>query len=242
MNSFTLDGRCSLDWNVGLSGTGVWDAPVRRGESFSIPGRNGAVWLDEDVFENISVVYPCWIAEEFANLVDDFRAFLMAHGDKYYRLTDTYHPEEFRLARHPGPFQATPGAVNKWGRFDVVFDCDPRRFLKSGEKAIEKAGITGNGFTVYNPTHFASTPVFKIATPAQGQRINFGSTTLIINVSGTDLVYDCETMTATLLGRQSAGAVTVSGDPPKFYPGNTNIITTNLDIANYDIFPRWWTI
>lgn len=137
MNYFTLyDGtdaasanKTSLSFGVGLSGSGVWDAPARKGESISIPGRNGNIWVDDGSWENIFVTYPCWIADGFDQKVDEFRGWLAQHSDKYYRITDTYHPDEYRLGRFAGEFLATPGTRNLTGRFDVVFECDPRRFF-----------------------------------------------------------------------------------------------------------------
>lgn len=138
VNYFTLDGHNSIEWGVGLSGTGVFDAPARKGESIYIPGRNGAIWVDGDAWEDIEVIYPCWIAEAgFSQNVDGLRNFLLAHADKYYRLTDTYHPNEYRLARYSGGFEADPGPRNLTGRFDITFDCDPRRFaLEDSEYEI----------------------------------------------------------------------------------------------------------
>lgn len=156
MNYFTFDERSSTEWGIGLSGTGVWDAPARKGEQIYIPGRNGAVWVDDGSFENIEVAYPCWMSEGFSDRIDDFRAFLEAHADQYYQLTDTYHPNEYRRGRYAGEFEAEPGTRNLSGRFNVVFDCEPFRYnildtttldtRSSENNVVEIKGVTENGY------------------------------------------------------------------------------------------------
>ena len=55
LNHLTYDGVDSSSFGVFISGDGVFDAPARRGEMISIPGRNGSLFMDEGVFENITV-------------------------------------------------------------------------------------------------------------------------------------------------------------------------------------------
>ena len=180
MNYFTLyddttgegESKTSLSFGVGLSGSGVWNAPARKGESISIPGRNGAIWVDDGAWENILVTYPCWMAEGFDDRVDEFRGWLASHSDKYYRITDTYHPDEYRLGRFAGEFSATPGTRNKSGRFDVVFDCDPRRFygtdLEYRNEYVTTSAASTVTYTFNNPSGVELYPVAKIElnTPA----------------------------------------------------------------------------
>lgn len=168
-NGFTLDGVSSLYYGVGLSGTGVWDAPARKGESISVPGRNGSIWIDDGSYENIMVTYPCWMAEGFDERVDDFRAYLSRHSDAYYKLTDSYHPLQFRLGRFAGAFTATPGAANKTGRMDVSFDCQPQRFLNAGFvwqsldiPDIDPAEAVATVFSEENPTGFPAAPAIML--------------------------------------------------------------------------------
>lgn len=157
MNYFTLDGHSTTEWGIGLSAGGAYDAPARKGESISVPGRNGNIWVDDGSFENIMLTYPCWMSEDFDANIDGFRAFLSLHSDQYYELRDTYHPNEYRLARYAGAFTADPGTRNKSGRFDVVFDCYPQRFLDSGNTwtALTIGGTTN----ITNPTPFDAAPV-----------------------------------------------------------------------------------
>lgn len=166
MNYFTLDGHRTTEWGIGLSAGGAYDAPARKGESISVPGRNGNIWVDDGSFENVMVTYPCWMSEDFDANIDDFRAFLSLHSDQYYELRDTYHPNEYRLARYAGPFTATPGTRNKSGRMDVTFDCMPQRFLNAGYTwreleipDIDPSQTVATLFSEENPTGFSCAPV-----------------------------------------------------------------------------------
>lgn len=248
MNFFVFDGRNSRDWKVGLSGSGTYDAPARKGESVAIPGRNGAVWVDEGAYENTMLRYPCWIADGFDKRVDDFRAFLMAHGDKYYRLEDSYHPEEYRLARYPGEFVAEPGTRNLTGRFELYFDCDPRRWLKSGEYerelfVVESATEEGTTTTLYNPTHFPAAPIINFENAEPGS-FYINDTRIVLNELVESANLDCETYVWTdTEGTVIAPNVDIYGDV-RLQPGQ-NVIRETCSMVEFFICyitPRWWTI
>ena len=100
LNHLIYDGVDSSGFGVFISGDGVFDAPARRGEMISIPGRNGSLFMDEGVFENITVEYPAFIGTGYEALfrqkLGDLRSAMTSRGN-YKRLTDTYHPDEFRL-------------------------------------------------------------------------------------------------------------------------------------------------
>lgn len=161
LNHLTYDGVDSSDFGVFISGEGAFDAPARRGEMISIPGRNGSLFMDEGVFENITVEYPAFIGtgyeELFRTKLGDLRSALSSRGN-YKRLTDTYHPDEFRLGVYRDGLEVDPQHITRAGGFTMKFDCKPQRFLVSGEDPIvfyENGSIT-------NPTLFASSPLIKV--------------------------------------------------------------------------------
>ena len=99
--TLTFDGRSSSEFNVYITGEGVFNAPERAVEMISIPGRNGAFALDYGRFENIEVTYNCGIAgdddADFASAISDFRNWLCSRNG-YVRLTDDYNAGEYRMA------------------------------------------------------------------------------------------------------------------------------------------------
>ena len=136
MKSFTFDNNNSLNYGIYITGEGVYNAPERVIEMISIPGRNGALALDQGRFENIELTYK---AGAFGNNQSDFASKLTAFRNilcsrtSYVRLTDEYHPDEFRLALYKSGLEVEPVQMSRAGEFDIVFDCKPQRFLTSGE-------------------------------------------------------------------------------------------------------------
>lgn len=174
--TLTFDGRSSSEFNVYITGEGVFNAPERAVEMISIPGRNGAFALDYGRFENIEVTYNCGIAgdddADFASAISDFRNWLCSRNG-YVRLTDDYNAGEYRMAVYKSGLEVTAENL-KAGEFPVVFECKPQRFLTSGENAIS---VT-SGDTITNPTLFESRPMLEVY--GEGN-INIGSD--VINVS-----------------------------------------------------------
>ena len=161
LNKLIFDGVDSSDFGVFISGEGAFDAPARRGEMISIPGRNGSLFMDEGVFENITVEYPAFIGtsykEIFRTKLGDLRSALTSRGN-YKRLEDTYHPDEFRLGVYREGLEVDPQYLTRAGGFTLKFECKPQRFLLSGEISHV---FYSNG-TILNPTLFASSPLIKV--------------------------------------------------------------------------------
>lgn len=158
--TLTFDGRSSSEFNVYITGEGVFNAPERAVEMISIPGRNGAFALDYGRFENIEVTYNCGIAgdndADFASAISDFRNWLCSRNG-YVRLSDDYNTGEYRMAIFKSGLEVTAENL-KAGEFPVVFECKPQRFLTSGESAIS---VT-SGDTITNPTLFDARPLLEI--------------------------------------------------------------------------------
>ena len=160
--SLNFDGKTSREFGVYITGEAVYNAPEREVEMISIPGRNGAFALDKGRFENIKVTYPAGIfadnEEDFAEAISNFRNYLCSRKG-YCRLTDEYNPDEYREAVYKSGLEVDP-ALLRAGEFEIVFDCKPQRFLKSGET---KQTIANSGDTIDNPTLFKSKPLLEVA-------------------------------------------------------------------------------
>ena len=178
--TLTFDGKSSSEFNVYITGEGVFNAPERAVEMISIPGRNGAFALDYGRFENIEVTYNCGIAgdndADFASAISDFRNWLCSRNG-YVRLSDDYNAGEYRLAIYKSGLEVTAENL-KAGEFPVVFECKPQRFLTSGENTIS---VT-SGDTITNPTLFDARPLLEVIGYGN---INLGSDT--ISFDGQDI-------------------------------------------------------
>lgn len=135
-NSLIFDGINSADYGVILSGGGTYATPERDVTVVSVPGRNGDVILDNGRYNNIQIVYTAGISKGFETKFLPFIGALKAVKG-YARLFDSYHPEEFRLASFRSELVPEVGTIMRSGKFELVFDCMPQRFLKSGEQEIE---------------------------------------------------------------------------------------------------------
>ncbi len=157
-HSITFGGFNSADYGVYIGGEGTFNAPKRDVEMISIPGRNGAFALDKGRFENIEVKYTVINQEAdlatFSAQLEAFRnAICSLRG--YQRLEDTFHTDEYRMAAFVDDFEVKPIEYNTAAEFEIVFECMPQRFLKSGETAITVA----SGDTLDNPTLFEAHPL-----------------------------------------------------------------------------------
>lgn len=156
-----FDGEMSGDYGLYISGEGAYNAPERDVEMVTIPGRNGALALDHGRFENIEVTYPAGVfgtdEADFADKVGAIRAWLCSKKG-YVRLTDEYNPDEFRLAIYKSGLEVSPAKLTA-GEFDLVFQCMPQRFLKSGENAVT---IESSGDSISNPTLFNARPLLMV--------------------------------------------------------------------------------
>lgn len=157
---FTYDGEKSSDYGFYASGEGVFNSPEKDYEMVEIPGRNGDVAIDKHRFKNIGVTYPCiigMVGEDFKSAMSDFRNMLMSKSG-YCRLEDTHNPDEFRLGVCKDIIEVNPTGYDLISNVNVVFDCKPQRFLKTGENIVTVA----SGGTLTNPTAFPSTPLLMV--------------------------------------------------------------------------------
>ena len=162
MNSIVFGGIDSSDYGIYISGEGVWNAPERDAETIKIPGRNGEYILDHGNFKNIEVTYPAFNQEvsynDFRTKVDNFRNAISSLKG-YQRLTDSFHPDEYRMAAFIGGLEVKPVLYNdKSMETNIVFNCKPQRFLTSGEAQQ----TISSGATITNPTLFESHPLLLV--------------------------------------------------------------------------------
>lgn len=267
-NTFTFDGENSLDYGVYITGEAVYNAPERAVEMVSIPGKNGALALDQGRFENIEVTYPAGtFGVEQAEFAGRMRAFrnMLASRYNYVRLTDSYHPDEFRLGLYKSGLEASPAAMSSAGEFDITFNCKPQRFLLNGEDPIgayELLPLTDNHKEpivtetneiievksarkkIQNPTMFDSKPLIKVI--GYGTLMIGDSTITITGVANQVIFIDCESME---IYKKVGGVITpasslvsMSGANFPVLPPGESGLSRSSTIQDFSITPRWWII
>ena len=174
---FTFDGIDSKTYGVYITQEAAYGAPERDVEMISIAGRNGAYALDKGRFLNTTVTYKAGITAtdeaSFAAAIRDFRNALASRRG-YCRLEDDYNTDEYRLAVYKSGLEVSARDILKAGEFTISFDCQPQRFLKSGETAVSLT----SGDTLTNPTLFPSRPLFEVVGNGS---INVGEHTITLD-------------------------------------------------------------
>lgn len=159
-NYFTFGEYDSRDFGVFITRDGVYNAPRRVYRQIQVPGRNGDLMLDEGRFENIDVTYPCLIYAGFNANIEGLRNALLSQKG-YVRITDSYHPDEYRLGCFSEEISVVPKVLGDGGTFEVTFNCKPQRFLLSGEIPVVIGVPGGAENSITNPTLFASKPLIR---------------------------------------------------------------------------------
>ncbi len=219
--SITFGGVNSADYGIYIGGEGTFNAPERDVEVVSVPGRNGNLIIDNGRFQNIEVKYSAINQEpDLATFAANLEAFRNAIASQkgYQRLTDTFHPDEYRMATFRSGLEINPIEYNTASEFEIVFDCKPQRFLTSGETSEE---IT-NGGTITNPTAFESSPFLEIE--------GYGD----INIEGQPITINNQPIGEVLLkNKQTNAYYIIEIDTANLEPGDTITIKSLT-------FYLWW--
>lgn len=229
----TFNGKSSRDFDVCISGSGIYETPAREVESISIPGRNGDLHIEADKYSNVAITYPAYITKDFSSNYSAFKAYLLSQKG-YKRLMDSYEPDYYRLAVYSSSISPEMTPLNRGGKFDIVFDCDPRRFMVSGDKTKT---FTASG-SLKNPTRFDSLP--HIRAYGTGTFTISGVSVQITSASTyTDI--DCELQEAYKGSTNCNGNIVLTnGVFPSLAPDLNSISMSG--ISRLEIKPRWWTI
>ena len=234
LNYFIYNGESSLDHGVYVGGQGTYGAPQRDINKVSIPGRNGDLVRDNGRWLNISVPYNIVIMHDFLERSDDIRAWL-SEPTGYVRLEDTYHPDQFRLAKFNGPIDFTTAAYNNAGKTKIIFDCKPQRFLKSGETKVQME----NGGFVINPTRYESNPLIIVYGSGDGTILVNDTVITITGMSGY-LYIDCEIKDCYKDDLSVNNQVTLRKFPV-FNPGRNGVAWTG-GVTGVTVQGRWFTV
>lgn len=234
-NFFVFDGENTLNYGVYCNGHNTYGGAYRDVESIAVPGRNGDILLDNGRYNNLALSYECFVVEDMKRNVALFRNMLTSRSDTYYRLEDSYHPDEFRLAQYVGGFESEISMMHRTATFNVEFNCKPQRFLKSGENWIDNPSTIRNDWQ-------ESKPVIR-CTGAQGTFMLNGNTVTILNHNTTTYPYidiDCEAMECHYNGTNAGQYVTIMQNKfPTLVPGNNTLTRSGLSVQ---IQPRWWRL
>ena len=226
-------GNDSRNYNVYLSGSGTYNSPAHQYSTYAVPGRSGDLVLDNKRWSNGLLIYPAFIAGDFANKMQSFRNVLNSYSG-YQRLTDSYHTDEFRRALFQSAVSVKPTKVFDAGEFDITFNVDPRRFLLSGETVTT---LTTSG-SITNPTLFESRPLLRVYGTGT---VKIGNDTITISTNASYTDIDCDLRECYRGTTNLSANVSLSGlDFPALKAGANNIVLSG--VTKVEITPRWYRL
>lgn len=233
MTRFYFDGKSCRDFGIYVSGSGTFNAPELDVTTYEIPGKNGDLVISNGRYKNIVVQYHAFIRSDFRHNAERARAWLL-HPQGYRRLSDDYHPNEFRLARFTGPIDFDMRFMNRSGECTLNFDCKPQRFLASGEGKLtfEAASV------LWNDTLFNAKPLITVYGSGSGQ-ITVGSITVLLSDIPEYVTLDCDLQDA-YKGLTNKNSI-MTGSFPVLTPGSNTVSFTG-GVTKIEIIPRWWTL
>lgn len=161
INDLVFGNISANDYDIYISGEGVYNAPSRDVELVDIPGRNGALTIDHNRYENITIEYPAFT---FATSQTDFRRIVNAYKNAimsqlgYQKLIDTYNPNEYRMALYVEGLEFEPVHYGRAATFTLKFNCKPQRYLVDGESEV----TVTDGDTLVNPTLYDASPLLMV--------------------------------------------------------------------------------
>lgn len=232
LDDFWLDGEAASDHGVVCQKTITFDAPEPQVENIRIAGRSGDIIYWDGSYRNVRGKARCYCLDtDVPRVMEAVNAWLMKSAD--YRRLETLHDREFfRMARlvRGAAWDARLGILNP---FELEFDCDPRKYYRSGERGVE---LDTSGTTIYGPSSFPAKPLITVHGSSSGT-LTVGSVTLTLT-NCDELVLDCEKQDATRNGENANGAV--SGSWPVL--GAETEISWTGGVTGVTVVPRWWSL
>ena len=255
MSHFVFNGVSSEAMGVRIEKYPDIPKPKKRMSQIVVPGRDDPLRQWDGTYEPVTVRYQCWFKSEgdpdsVANRAHQIAEWL-GSAPAGAELSDTYDPLVYRRATYIGGADFR-NIVNRYGKFDVVFECDPRCFLESGRDiGVE----VGSPVVLSNVTTHLSKPVITVTCAGSGNvifRQRQGETilkTYTIGIRYPDQLphtatIDCDIEEAwgSVNGViQSLNPWIYTDEFPVVAPGQVEIeVTGGITDARIDL--RWWTL
>lgn len=237
-----MDGKSSVDFDMYISGGGTYLSPEKAFEEVEIPGRNGSIYLYEGAYKNVDITYDAFIAKVDDEIEVDYnfrnlRSYL-ASREGYFRIEDTYHPEELRFGVYNEGFDPEVHSTLQAVQFTLTFNCKPQRFIKKYYDFPLEYKTSGSTF--YNETYFNAKPLIR-AYGTGTLKINDVSVVINKATSYTDL--DCELQEAyrgSLATNCNSNITLNDAQFPYLKPGENRITWSGL--TRVQLWPRTYML
>ena len=242
INYFCYGDFRSADHNIILTAPPPEIIAERDVEIVSIAGRSGDLIRDNKRYKNVTVPFELAVIppddgnmrEIMINAIDKLNP-----AADYRRLTTTYDPGHFRIARVASGI-TVESIVEQAGIFKIAFDCNPQRFLVDGDFSVK---FTAPG-SLYNPTTEIAQPIITIRGSGSG-RLTVGDITVEVKQLEDQITLDSDLQDAYRQvgdgAPENKNSCIYAPDFPVLVPGKNTISWTG-GITSVEIIPRWWTL
>lgn len=250
IHSFTYKGRDSREFGLYITNKESYNKPSRNIDFKPVPGRNGAVIIDNGGYENLDVslsvrlfvpqIATEWDNHDFAYAYNKVTEWICGDAG-YYVYTDTYDPDYYRLGCIKSGIK-----VNQ-RRKDVAdltfsFSFKPYKYrLYSPKVTITESKA------IQNPEQYDSLPLLRIYTDKTYNSavetrhyFSINNKTYRIDNINSYVDIDCERMDA-FKGATNMNKNYKSDNFPVLVAGR-NTITPVQNVSKIDITPRWRAI
>lgn len=160
--TFTYGGRESASFGLYISKEPTYPLGLRKVETYSIPGRNGALHVDTGCYEEFDLELELMLQGDHAT-ASEIASWLNIGRGK---------PLELRISSWPGIyFMAVPKStgdmawlLNNFNSIKMKFRCAPQKFLDGVEPTTWPilSATTGQVLALTNPTSEPSSPLISI--------------------------------------------------------------------------------
>lgn len=253
MGNLIFNGQSLADLGFVIQTYPSYEIPDKNVEVKTIPGRNGSIIRDTETYRETVRTYKIAAAiPENKTYIDIGRSvaewLMTAKG--YKRLTDTYDPLVYRMARYSDAIEL-PNLWDQATGATIQFVCKPQRYLLTGEASVSLSGHAGSWVEVENPTKFPASPEFTLTLSSTasttldfyaGSTSNptYASDVVISGVSGEIHILSDAMECYNSLGLIN-DKVTIHAGFPTLYPGK-NYIKYPSNVTAISMVPRWWTL
>lgn len=164
----------------------TFDSPVRDTTTYSVPGMNGDVIIDNGRFKNVSVSYEIVLIGATNAKMDAIRQWLCGFTG-YQRIYDSYDTSIYREGVFSSNINWTMTQLMAHGKAKVTFNCKPQRWSIDEWKTLIKNNTENN--TLTNPYNTTAYPLIKITTNTGTSSMTYISADLTIGINSTTAIF-----------------------------------------------------
>lgn len=220
-----------IDFQTHSDDSQLFTTPTKEVEFFSIPGRNGDLSISKEKFANLTKSVNCFIREDFVKNYSALMDYLYS-VEGYGKIEYDAEPDVYLLGQFVDAIAPQTGAFLKYGSFTLNFNCQPQKWLKSGDIGIPITNTT----MMINPSRQVAKPLIECVGTGT---ITINDSEITLNANTSVVWIDCDLEDAYEGTINRNPNITVTGGFPRLIDENTVSVS---GFTSVKLYPRWWKI